>query len=337
MKFSISIKKLITFIIIILVFFFFGWFVLRNLAKVNWQEIKINIWVFIVSVLFFLCSSFIGSYAWYKNLSAMAQKINYWYGIKVIALSQFGKYLPGKIWAIGGRVILAKKYGVRELESSATVLIEEISYFLSAMVLFLVSLGCYRKEVIPSVVYLAFLFIPLSLLFLHPKILQKILSFGARLGKMNLELKDLDLKRVIYSYFLYFLSLLIQSTGFFFLIKSIHPVSFNSFFGIIGAYSLAWALSFIIIFIPAGLGIREGILVFFLKFFIPLPMATLISIFSRLWVTLGEVLLFLIALSIKEKTIKPRENIEKKEEISIKIYNSNKTISLSKEHNEFND
>jgi len=53
--------------------------------------------------------------------------------------------------------------------------------------------------------------------------------------------------------------------------------------GIIGLFAF---------FVPAGLGVREGVMVFMLSFLMPPAMAGIIALSSRIWLTFAEVFLF---------------------------------------------
>ena len=44
-----------------------------------------------------------------------------------------------------------------------------------------------------------------------------------------------------------------------------------------------------VLFAPGGLGVREGILVYLLSHVMPGPVAVIISILTRLWMTLIEI------------------------------------------------
>jgi uncharacterized membrane protein YbhN (UPF0104 family) len=55
-----------------------------------------------------------------------------------------------------------------------------------------------------------------------------------------------------------------------------------------GALAFANLLGLIAIFAPGGLGVREGILVYFLSYVMPGPVAVVLSVLSRLWMTLIE-------------------------------------------------
>jgi hypothetical protein len=50
----------------------------------------------------------------------------------------------------------------------------------------------------------------------------------------------------------------------------------------------AGALGTLSIFAPSGLGVREGVLALLLTTYVVSPVAVLISLLARLWVTLGE-------------------------------------------------
>jgi hypothetical protein len=44
------------------------------------------------------------------------------------------------------------------------------------------------------------------------------------------------------------------------------------------------------------LGVREGLLIYYLSNYFPLPVATLVALLSRLWMTAAEVLGLLVSL-----------------------------------------
>jgi uncharacterized membrane protein YbhN (UPF0104 family) len=66
-----------------------------------------------------------------------------------------------------------------------------------------------------------------------------------------------------------------------------------------GAFAFSLTIGFLAVFVPGGLGVREGILVLLLSLYFPLPVATLISIFSRLYISVVELGGFLVSWAIK--------------------------------------
>jgi hypothetical protein len=75
-------------------------------------------------------------------------------------------------------------------------------------------------------------------------------------------------------------------------INSIYLISFSNYLFITGTTAGAGLMGLFALFVPAGLGVREGILVFTLSMIIPPAFAGIIALTSRIWLTFGEVFLF---------------------------------------------
>jgi uncharacterized membrane protein YbhN (UPF0104 family) len=56
-----------------------------------------------------------------------------------------------------------------------------------------------------------------------------------------------------------------------------------------GALAFSSTLGLVALFAPSGLGIREGALVYLLSFMVATPVAVIISILTRIWMTLIEI------------------------------------------------
>jgi uncharacterized membrane protein YbhN (UPF0104 family) len=87
---------------------------------------------------------------------------------------------------------------------------------------------------------------------------------------------------------------LVFGLAFYFFIGSFYPFSFENYFFITGAFSIAGLIGFVAVFAPAGLGVREGVLVFTLSMIFPSAIAAIISLISRLWMTICELIVLLI-------------------------------------------
>jgi uncharacterized membrane protein YbhN (UPF0104 family) len=81
-------------------------------------------------------------------------------------------------------------------------------------------------------------------------------------------------------------------------VNSIVSVPWSQYLSLTAAFAFSYTLGFLAIFVPGGLGVREGILILLLSHYFPLPVATLISLFSRLWMTAVEVFGLLVSLKI---------------------------------------
>ena len=132
-----------------------------------------------------------------------------------------------------------------------------------------------------------------SFIFIHPKIICPIFNFGLRkFNKIEINPDNfLSYARIIQMTIYHFIVLSIEGIAFFFLINSVISIPFYTIIGVAGAYILATMSGAIALFAPAGLGVKEGILVLILQLYIPLSIAVLISFMARIWVSLVEIIL----------------------------------------------
>jgi glycosyltransferase 2 family protein len=91
---------------------------------------------------------------------------------------------------------------------------------------------------------------------------------------------------------------LIFSVGFHLMINSFYPVYMSQTLIIIGTYSISWLVGYYTFFFPGGLGVQEGIQVYLLTFFFPLPISIVIALASRVWLILGDTIVFLLAVVV---------------------------------------
>jgi uncharacterized membrane protein YbhN (UPF0104 family) len=87
---------------------------------------------------------------------------------------------------------------------------------------------------------------------------------------------------------------------FYLFIDSVYPVAPQYILFLTGALAASTMLGLMAIFAPSGLGVREGALVYLLSFVMAAPVAVIISILTRIWMTLIEIgLIGVIYLSRK--------------------------------------
>jgi hypothetical protein len=91
-------------------------------------------------------------------------------------------------------------------------------------------------------------------------------------------------------------------TGFFLLADSFFNFSHKLWPAMVGVFSLSWIAGFIIFLTPGGLGVREGAIVFLLNPFMPSSVAILIAIIARVWWSIAEAILILIAFMFQRRS-----------------------------------
>jgi hypothetical protein len=212
-------------------------------------------------------------------------------------MSMMGKYLPGKVWMVLGKVYLSGKEGVPKAEAFASAVIEivlEIAAAVFFFFFFLFSLVDY-SVLSPGVLYLLGAVLVAGMVFLHPRVFYKVINtLLYRLKKERIE-ETITYRDMLELFLLYNGIVLVQGTAFYFFVNALCTVSLDNLLVLTGSFALAGALGTLSFFSPSGLGVREGVLALLLSSSVVAPIAVLISLLARLWVTVGEVLCALFA------------------------------------------
>ena len=82
---------------------------------------------------------------------------------------------------------------------------------------------------------------------------------------------------------------MVGGIGFYLFVDSVYPVAPQYILFLTGALAISSTLGLIALFAPSGLGVREGALVYLLSFMMATPVAVIISILTRIWMTLIEI------------------------------------------------
>jgi hypothetical protein len=102
----------------------------------------------------------------------------------------------------------------------------------------------------------------------------------------------------VYTMFLYLCAWLVYGLAFFLFTRSITFIDPSYIFSFFGIFAGAYIIGLIAVFVPGGLGVREGILAGLLSAFFPFPVAVAIAFGSRIWITAAELLCVVIALRL---------------------------------------
>jgi uncharacterized membrane protein YbhN (UPF0104 family) len=296
--------KILQYLIIVLIFYFLLKSVLGNWTQVkdfNWQ---FDWWLLLASFLLQLLTLFWLVMIWQRMLHHTGSSVSYLKLFKVWFYANLGKYLPGKVWQFLGMIYMLEKEGVPKTSSFSTGVLAQSFSVIAGLFISVIFLGTdlyhrfFSKK--PGLM-IAFMALSLGVLILlcYPRILEKIINLGLKIVKKEKIALDISGKDVIIYLLSYSVSWLLFGLAFLTFIKSMAHANFNMYPTLTGAYAFSLNIGFLAIFTPGGIGVREGVLVFLLSSLFPLPVSTLISLLSRLWMTAGELLCFLIAIPIK--------------------------------------
>ena len=295
-----AVKKAAAAVIILVIAYFLGNQLYRSWREIPFSSLRFNYAWLAASYLGLFASFACSIKAWQIILEGLGSKMGFARSWWVITASFLAKYIPGHVWAVGGRMILCKAEGVSEKISGTAMIIEMMGLLLGSLMAGIVCIPFLLAQGVPSWIWLMTIPAAVLLLLLFSPLLFILLRWVARVFLKREVALAASPSRFGAAAALYFASALVQGAAFFFLIRTIDPVSLKYLPGAIGLYNGAWAVGFLSLITPGGLGVREGAMAFLLKYFIPVPLAVIISILARLWITIFEVAVALIGLKFRK-------------------------------------
>jgi uncharacterized membrane protein YbhN (UPF0104 family) len=252
-----------------------------------------SIFDLIISFVLLFSSFIVGAICWKEILRKNHYHIQSRECLASVGLTVFAKYLPGKILTIIGRAVyVGEKHSlpVHQLSSislDAQLITLWLGLMFGALGVFLLGgvriWGWLILILWVGLTVIIFCQLPRSSAeYLIKKILKKTVT-----------LPRLATKSVfaVLPWFIFYWTL--SSVSFYMLVNSLTSIDVPLGVGL--GFPLAGSLGVMAFIVPGGLGVREGAIIAYLSLVdISVPVATTISIASRLWYLVGEVFIFFV-------------------------------------------
>jgi len=300
-----SVKVLISLIIL----FFIGKYILTNFDALQKFEFHINylylLFSFLILLIFFINQSFL----WYYITIQNNCKIDLRTTIISRVYSEFGKYVPGKVFSYAMLLYAYSKANQSKMLVAFCMFFELLASVLAASLIFLFSLFFTEIQDFQKYRIIALFLLLVFFILIHPRILNYFIAIFLKIAKREPVKLNMTYYQLLKIISLYVANFMVFGIGFVLFINSIYPISFSNYLFITGTTAGAGLIGLFAIFVPAGLGVREGVMVFTLSLIIPPTFACIIALTSRIWLTLGEVFLFGLIFSFSKIKHKRTENI----------------------------
>lgn len=292
-------KYSLKFLIVLAILFFFIRYIYTHWSTLSQYQWKFD-YKFLLSSLMLVIANFIFLIqVWRRLIFKMGYSLRFKKAFKIFFYSSMGKYVPGKVWSVLGMVYMAEKEGVPMKVSLTSAILNQTLNMIGGLLLVVIVSGTKFLGDLPKILY-----IPIALIlivFIYPPLMEGALNIFLKLLKKKPIRINLSFKDNLAFTFLFMLSWSVYGVAFNIFIRSLMPYSWDLVPFIASAFTFSYIIGFLSIFVPGGLGVREGILVFYLSSCFPLPVATLIALLSRLWMTTVEIVGFLVSASQREK------------------------------------
>lgn len=285
-------------------------FVVIYVVNTDWsqlQGVELSWWPLIAATLLSLAFRYLGVFIWLRLLmrlggrlpTGQSREMSYIY-----AKSWLGRYIPGAATWILGKIYFASRHGVPRDKLAVSGVLEGALQIVATMIvgIALVIFDPRAAALAPWIRWLLIAALIVGIVALIPPVFHRLL----RLAFKVLRRGDPD-KAVLPSWVAmgeatgwYVLGSLVTGTSYFLVVLAVYPeVNWSDALYIIGAASLASAISMLAIFAPGGLGVREGVLGLMFAVVMPGPVALVLVIVLRVWSVAVDFLFYFVTLAIR--------------------------------------
>jgi glycosyltransferase 2 family protein len=259
------------------------------------------VWMSLASALVIYVATYpVVSFAWSRSLKALGQPLRYLTAMRILLLSQFAKYLPGNVGHHVGRVLLAKRAGLPLDAVVGSMLLDMLLVIAAGAAC---SLPAVQILVEVTSHQAASRFRTLGMVIAATAIIGMVIVLFPAVRRVTARqashiqrlIRPSKLPLLAAAWAAHCINFLAGGTALFLLCSTFAgSVAAHYWMGVVGVYSAAWLLGFLVPGAPAGLGVREIVLMLGLgPLFGPEP-ATAAAAALRLITTLGDGLVFVL-------------------------------------------
>ena len=281
---------------------------LRSIDYSKLADISISWPYVLIATAFALAFRYWGAFIWVvllHSLGAATVRLNRTL-VYIYAKSWLGRYIPGTAPWILGKIYFASQQGISKNKLAVSSLLEGA---LQIIVQFLFALALLafdpRLDIISGQIKLLILVAIVGcVVALIPAVFNKLVATAYQLIKKKTFAREhyASGRTIGKGFGLYVIGALLSSLSLFFIAKAVYPaLGYDQLLFVMGVGTLSGAVSMVAIFAPSGLGVREGIQLALLSLIMPTEYALVITVVTRLWSILVDMLFFAAARLFKQK------------------------------------
>lgn len=235
---------------------------------------------------------------WRRMILFLGTPLGFWPAARIWFISNLGKYVPGKIWQVTTMAMMVSEHGVTLATAGASAAVVTIANVATGFAIVLIlSVGTVRRIAGGTAGVLAATIAMLLVLVAAPLLARQWNRLAERTGREQLAV-SIPHRAVAVAIVGCAVSWVLYGIAFQWFVRSLIGPGTAPLSAFITANTSSYLVGYLMIFAPAGLGVREIVLSSILR---PLgiataPQAAAITVGSRLWLTVLELAPSLTAL-----------------------------------------
>ena len=287
------------------------------LLRSQWAELQTHQWQLnlpwlAASALFLLAAWAVEIAVWLRLLRAVGGQLIYWAGARIWFLSAIVRYIPGNVWQPLSMTLLCQRRGVKPAATVTSILLYQVVTLLAvtpiAAVYFSVTgnwglltgmLAGYGPWLVAAGLA------PLAAFLVRPSLLVEFINWVlVRFGRDALD-TGLSRAELVVVLGLTVIDWMIWGASFCALAFGLNAYTPPEMMALaphlIAVYPVAFAVGFVSLITPSGLGVREGAFYLLLAPILGGGTVTVIALAMRIWTMVGEAIAAGVSLLLPER------------------------------------
>lgn len=237
---------------------------------------------------------------WRRLLAGLGGRLGQREAVGALAVSQFGKFLPGNVAQHVGRIAIARRLGCGFIESTLSLIYENVIAVIVGLHLAAVfllwrpqpSLAEWLSPGLRGLLVAAGTACALVALFALPRLAAWL--YRRRAGAQANPGFGISPRAVVVAYCMFVGNFIIMGVGVAALAHALAPAAGYPVLALTGAFAASWIAGMLTPGAPAGLGVREGVLLALLAGTLPATATVTLIVLLRVATTLGDLVQLMI-------------------------------------------
>lgn len=274
---------------------------LVGLAVPEWSrlqaaDVELRPDLLLVSLALLMAHFFFQALAWHLLSRTCGPAIRWKSAVVAWHFSMLGKYVPGKVFVLLGRLWAYRRAGFKRREIAACFSFETVLVLLASTLVAVVSLAITGFG--PLAPYRPALWVVAGCLVLaaNPRLMERGIRLASRLFKRPPITVSLGWVQTAALTLGYAVNAFLLGFAFFVFVRGLLPLQDSGFLYLTGSFLVAGLSGMLALFAPGGLGVRDGVLLVALLPILPPGSAAVTALAARLWTLIAELALAAVYL-----------------------------------------
>ena len=234
---------------------------LADQAGTLWHEAqRLSVPFVLLAFVFSIGGLFFNLMVWRELLADLGSRLSVAEAWRIFFIGNLSKYVPGSIWPVLVQAELGADRGIPRSRSAVSVLLSYTVMTCSGLVVAAITLPFAAAGSVAQYFWILFL-IPVGIAVLSPPVLNRLLRLVLRVSHQPALGRGVSYRGLARTMAWALCAWAANGLMIYVLMRQLAGDRQGTLLVSVGAYSLSWVVGFLAVFAPAGLGVREAVMI----------------------------------------------------------------------------